>query len=107
MPVKDKSSQQWVSALKERIRSSQLKAALTVNAELLQLYWHLGHEIIEKEHQSSWGDKWLHQLAHDLSAAFKGMKGFSHTNLKYIRRWYLFYHLKVAQQVVAPNTDPH
>lgn len=33
---------QWLAELKDKIRKSQLKAALKVNAELLSLYWELG-----------------------------------------------------------------
>lgn len=34
---------------KEKVRNSQLKAAIKVNYELLDLYWNLGKEIVEKE----------------------------------------------------------
>lgn len=35
--------------LKEKVRRSQLKAAVKVNYELLDLYWNLGKEIVEKK----------------------------------------------------------
>lgn len=35
----DKEYQQWLIELKQRIRQSQIKAALRVNTELLELYW--------------------------------------------------------------------
>ena len=93
----------WLKQLKERIRSAQIKAALKVNAELLSLYWHLGNEIIDKEKSADWGDKWLYKLSDDLMSEFPEMKGFSHTNLKYIRRWVGFYNSNsvIGQQVVA------
>ncbi|WP_353736688.1 hypothetical protein [Leptolyngbya sp. UWPOB_LEPTO1] len=34
--------------LKERIRSSQIKAALVVNQELILLYWQIGQEILQR-----------------------------------------------------------
>ena len=34
----------WVVELKQRIRQSQIKAAVRVNTELLQLYWQMGSE---------------------------------------------------------------
>ncbi|MBC7934324.1 MAG: hypothetical protein H7Y86_03045 [Rhizobacter sp.] len=71
----------WLKQLKEKVRSARTKAALKVNAELF-LYWDLGTEIIEKEKETKWGDKWLYNLATDLSAEFPDMKGFSYTNLK-------------------------
>ena len=77
--------------LKEKVRSSQLKAAIKVNYELLDLYWTLGEDIVKNQEQHSWGDAFIKSLAKDLQKEFPDMKGFSETNIKYIRRWYLFY----------------
>lgn len=81
----------WLQQLKERIRSAQIKAAVKVNTELLNLYWELGKEITEKEKTTDWGNKLIPQLSKDLSGEFPEIKGFSRTNLFYIRKWYLFY----------------
>lgn len=37
--------------LKKKIQNSQLKAALAVNSELIQLYWEIGKAIVEKQGQ--------------------------------------------------------
>ncbi|HEL0614626.1 TPA: DUF1016 domain-containing protein, partial [Streptococcus equi subsp. zooepidemicus] len=42
--------------LKEKVRNSQLKAAIKVNYELLDLYWTLGENIVKNQDQHSWGD---------------------------------------------------
>jgi predicted nuclease of restriction endonuclease-like (RecB) superfamily len=81
----------WLQQLKERIRSAQIKAAIKVNTELLSLYWELGREIIEKEKETGWGGGLIEQLSKDLLDEFPEMKGFSVTNLYYIKRWFLFY----------------
>ena len=39
---------EFVSRLKERIKLAQTRAVLAVNAELVQLYWQIGSEIVEK-----------------------------------------------------------
>lgn len=91
----------WVVELKKRIQSAQVKAAVAVNRELLELYWELGKEICEKQKIANWGDGLIEQLAKDLSAAFPGMKGFSRANLFYIRKWYLFYQDVIVPQVVG------
>ena len=54
---------QWLTDLKFRIRNSQIKAALKVNAELINLYWELGKEIVSKQEQSQWGDGLIKQLS--------------------------------------------
>lgn len=93
---------QWLTDLKFRIRNSQIKAALKVNTELINLYWELGKEIVSKQEQSQWGDGLIKQLSSDLQQEFPNMKGFSTTNIKYIKRWYSFYNqdITIGQQVV-------
>jgi predicted nuclease of restriction endonuclease-like (RecB) superfamily len=96
----NKEYKSWLQSLKQRIQSAQIKAALKVNVELIELYWNLGYEISEKGKDSQWGDKLIPQLSKDLLAEFPDMKGFSQTNLKYIRRWYQFYRDQIGQQLV-------
>lgn len=91
----------WVVELKSRIQSAQIKAAVSVNRQLLEVYWELGREISEKQKKAKWGDGLIDQLAKDLSGAFPGMKGFSRANLFFIRKWYLlYYELEIVSQVV-------
>lgn len=104
MTILDKGYQSWLKEIKERIHTSQIKAALKVNAELLGLYWHLGREILEKEKNSGWGKKLIEELSRDLLSEFPNVKGFSRDNLYRIRQWVLFYTQKnsiVAQ--LAPQ----
>jgi len=61
-----KSYLNWLRQLKKRIRSAQIKAAIRVNAELLNLYWQLGKEIVEKEKETKWGNKLIERLSKDL-----------------------------------------
>lgn len=87
----DKEYQQWLIELKQRIRQSQIKAALRVNTELLELYWSIGSDIVRKQSISNWGDSVIEQLSADLRIAFPEMKGFSARNLWYMKKWFLFY----------------
>ncbi|OQX24552.1 MAG: hypothetical protein BWK80_20305 [Desulfobacteraceae bacterium IS3] len=93
---------QWLTDLKSRIRSSQIKAALSVNSELISLYWDLGRMIVEKQEQSRWGSKMIEQLAKDLKAEFPDMSSFSKRNLFFARQFYLFYsNPEIVKQVVS------
>lgn len=76
---------QLLRELKNRIRSSQIKAALAVNRELVLLYWQIGREILQRQGQEGWGTKVIDRLAKDLKQEFPEMKGFSSRNLKYMR----------------------
>lgn len=90
----DNSYKEWLEHLKSKIRSAQLKAAIGVNSQLLQLYWELGKDIVQKQNQSKWGDAVLEQLSLDLRLSFPNINGFSKRNLYAIRQWFLFYSQK-------------
>lgn len=75
----------WLVDLKSRIHIAQQRAALAVNRELLQLYWHIGRDILARQAEQGWGAKVIERLAHDLRTAFPEMKGFSRANLMYMR----------------------
>lgn len=82
---------QWITTVKARVRSSQIKAAVAVNRELLELYWFLGEQILEKQQSAKWGDGFLREMSKDLLAEFPDLKCFSHRNLKSIRQWHTFW----------------
>jgi predicted nuclease of restriction endonuclease-like (RecB) superfamily len=94
---------EWLRSIKVRIRQTQLKAALSVNGELLQLYWELGAEIVEKQEKAQWGDALISQMSRDLQSEFPDGQGFSERNLKYCRQVYSFYNQQdiIGQQLVA------
>ncbi len=92
----------FLQELKERIRSAQVKAALSVNRELVLLYWQIGRETIIRQQQQGWGAKVIERLARDLKAAFPDMKGFSVRNLKYMRAFAEAYpDEQIVQQAAA------
>jgi len=74
-----------LDALRSRIRSAQVRAALAVNRELVLLYWQIGREILAQQAEHGWGAKVIDRLSEDLRQAFPEMKGFSPRNLKYMR----------------------
>jgi len=71
--------------LKNRIRSARYQAALAVNRELIQLYWYIGKQIVEKQKEAVWGSKLIEMLSHDLRNSFPETSGFSIANLKRMR----------------------
>lgn len=81
----------WITQIKEKVRQTQIKASIKVNYELLNLYWELGREIISKESNAVWGDRFLTVMSQDLRKEFPDITGFSLSNLHNIRYWYKFY----------------
>jgi len=75
----------FLDSIKDRLKTSQIRAALAANCELLKFYWTLGADLIEKQKTFKWGDGFLEQFSHDVKQAFPEMQGFSPTNLKRMR----------------------
>jgi predicted nuclease of restriction endonuclease-like (RecB) superfamily len=71
--------------LKERIRAAQIRAALSVNRELVLLYWQIGQAILQRQEAHGWGTRVIDRLADDLRRAFPDMRGFSRRSLHYMR----------------------
>ena len=88
--------------IKEKIASSQIKAAVAVNRELIALYWEIGSRLQLKQKSEGWGAKTIEKLAKDLKSAFPDLKGFSLTNIKYMVQFAKEYpDFAISQQVVG------
>ncbi|WP_105032406.1 PDDEXK nuclease domain-containing protein [Arthrobacter ruber] len=74
-----------LQALKDRVRRARQRARRTVNTQLIELYWHLGHEILIRRERQGWGTGVMKRLADDLRAEFPDMTGLSRSNLQYMR----------------------
>jgi predicted nuclease of restriction endonuclease-like (RecB) superfamily len=99
---------QWLTDLKQRILQSQIKAAVQVNTEMLRLYWDLGQDIVSRQMDSTWGSGFFERLSKDLHNEFPHMKGFSIANLRFTKRFYLFYNQSdtILHQVGAKLEKP-
>lgn len=92
----------FLKEIKEKILSSQVKAALAVNRELITLYWDIGTKIHLKQKSEGWGAKTIENLSKDLKSSFPNMQGFSFRNLKYMVHFAKEYpDFAIGQQLVA------
>ena len=97
-----------MAAIKQRVQTAQVRAAVAVNRELLLLYWQIGRDILRRQREEGWGAKVTNRLAADLHAAFPDMKGFSTRNLKYMRSLAdAFPDEAFVQEALAQNTWYH
>jgi len=87
----DKEYVSFLKEIKNKIKTAQIKAAVKVNEELLRLYWDIAKMIVDKQKEAKWGDGIIEKISSDLKKEFPNMKGFSVTNIKYMRKWYLFW----------------
>ena len=58
---------------------------MSVNRELVLLYWSIVEDILARQRTEGWGAKVIDTLAMDLRRAFPAMQGLSPRNLKYMR----------------------
>lgn len=98
--TKDLAYKQLVQSLSKKFRQSQIKAAVKVNREMLAFYWELGRDIVEMKAESRWGSGFIDDLSKDLQQELPTIKGWSHTNLRYIKRFYQLYSPLIQSQVV-------
>lgn len=90
----------WIQELGERYRTSQIKASIRVNNEMLMYYWSVGKDITERRAGSKWGNKFFQNMSMDLADMIPNAKGFSPTNLRYMMRFYeLFKDIEIIPQV--------
>ncbi len=89
--------------IKQKVEESQVKAVLSVNTELLKLYWFIGKILTDKQESSDWGAKIIERLAQDLQRTFPGIEGFSRTNIFRIRSFYVEY--QIVPQAVGQFED--
>ena len=89
--ILDKDYSLWVRELVKRYRSSQIKAAIQVNKELLRYYWELGKDIEEKQADNKYGSKFYATLSRDLRHAMPDVEGLSETSIRYAKRFYSLY----------------
>ena len=81
----------FLADIKSRIQTAQVRAALAVSRELLELYRQIGRDIVTRQQEQGWGRAVIARLAADLQSAFPGIEGFSSRNLERMRAFYLTY----------------
>ncbi|MGJ0308741.1 PDDEXK nuclease domain-containing protein [Aliarcobacter cryaerophilus] len=82
----------FVKEIKRKILLSQYEALKAVNKELINLYWDIGKNIVQKQEAFGWGKSVVQNLSEELQKEFVGMKGFSVQNLWNMRQFYIEYH---------------
>ena len=75
--------------IKSRIHAAQIRAALSVNRELIELYWDIGKLITARQKNEGWGKSVVERLSADLRNEFTQIAGFSPRNIWRMRSLYL------------------
>jgi predicted nuclease of restriction endonuclease-like (RecB) superfamily len=80
-----------LSEVKGRIQSAQTRAVVSVNAELVRLYWDIGRIIAERQRREGWGAAVIPRLSLELKNELPELKGFSERNIKRMLAFYRAY----------------
>ena len=91
----------FLKEIKQKIKVSKSKAILTVNKQMIELYFEIGKEIVVKQESLGWGKSVVERMASDLQMEFGKRSGYSSANLWRMRNFYLVYEddLNLAQLV--------
>ena len=81
--------------IKNQIKKSKTKATISVNTEMILLYYKIGTMIVER---NVWGNRFIETLSKDLKIVFPQAKGYSATNLKYMQQFAKEYTLDEIRQ---------
>ena len=76
--------------IKEILATARSKAYSAVNFAMVEAYWEIGKSIVERQGgnpTAEYGTKLIEELSKQMTADFG--KGFTVTNLKYMRQFYL------------------
>lgn len=95
----------WIRSISERYRQCQIKAAVSVNRELISFYWSLGQEIVQREAEKKYGSGFYTALSKDLKELIPGVKGFASSNLRYMAKFYSLYTPMIFPQVVGDLSE--
>ena len=83
----------------ELLEAARRAAARSVNAVMTAAYWEIGRRIVEFEQgglaRAAYGEVLMRRLAADLGKRFG--RGFSLTNLKQCKKFYLLYSAPIGQ----------
>jgi len=84
----------WITQIKEQYRKSQIKAASSVNREMLMFYWELGRNLEIVKAQYDWGSNFYKVISDDIKRELPDVKSFSPRNLLYMHQFYRLYSLE-------------
>ena len=96
-----KSYKDLLAEIKNKVRNAQLKTVMAANAQMLLLYWQMGHYILQNQQAEGWSAKIIDKLSVDLKKEFPKLKGLSPRNLLYMKQFAEAYTVPVLAQFIS------
>ena len=70
-----------------QIKETRLRFVIQSNTAMIELYWNIGNDILQRQKSEGWGAKVIDRLSADLKEEFSEMDGFSTSNLGNMKRF--------------------
>lgn len=89
--------QQFYEQIKRILSEARNKVYQTANFAMVEAYWNIGKSIVEQQdgyEKAEYGSKLISELSKQMTKDFG--KGFTPTNLKYMRQFYLTFPIRHA-----------
>lgn len=97
------------SGIKKILEEARSTAYRAVNIAMVQAYWNIGRVVVEEEQKgktkADYGEYLIKELAKRLTVEFG--KGFTETNLRYMRLFYLLFKIANAESSLFPLKGIH
>lgn len=74
-----------LGSVESRVRTGITRARGAVSRELVETYWSIGRDILDRQSEEGWGARVIDRLSADLRERNPGSSGFSPRNLKLMR----------------------
>ena len=94
-----------VSVIKNAILASQHKVVKSANEEQLSLYYGIGRYISLKTRKKAWGTNAIETISEQLQKQLPGLRGYSATNMKYMRTFYETWCDAINRQPTADDLE--
>lgn len=95
----ENSATECINRIRNILGTARAQALQTVNTAMVSAYWHIGREIVEEEQRgkdrADYGSRLITQISKRLTDEFG--KGFSISNLKFIRQFYQTYKDRISE----------
>ena len=97
--------EQAAATIKKAIEYSRLRASQAGNSELLSLYYGIGRYVSLNTRTGTWGTDAIRHISNKLQQQLPGLRGFSETNIKYMRLFYEKWFPVVNRQPLADDLE--
>jgi len=101
--MKKNNYEMLLSDVLNEIQIARINAVSETVKVMTKLYFKIGEIIVSKQEEFGWGSSIISKLADDIKSIENTTTGFSLTNLKYMRQFYLEYNDKKNLQQIALN----